>query len=72
MFKLLSTWQRTFLLAVLCCLVSLAVVVIALNLAVWGAPLPIFLFLLGSRANPPSCYGHCNLTLWNKLRINCF
>ena len=47
MFKLLSTWQRTFLLAVLCCLVSLAVVVIALNLAVWGAPLPIFLFLLG-------------------------
>ncbi len=47
MFKLLSTWQRTFLLAVLCCLVSLVVVVIALNLAVSGAPLPLFLLLLG-------------------------
>ncbi len=47
MFKLLSTWQRTFLLAVLCWLVSLVVVVISLNLAVSGAPLPIFLLLFG-------------------------
>lgn len=47
MFKLLSTWQRTFLLAVLCWLVSLVVVVLALSLAASGAPLPIFLLLFG-------------------------
>ena len=47
MFKLLSTWQRAFLLAVLCWLVSLVVVVLALSLAVSGAPLPIFLLLFG-------------------------
>ena len=43
----LSTWSRTFLLAVSCWAVSLMVIGIALSLAFFGAPLPIFLFLFG-------------------------
>ena len=43
----LSTWSRTFLLAVSCWVVSLMVTGIALSLAFFGAPLPIFLFLFG-------------------------
>ena len=43
----LSTWSRTFLLAVSCWVVSLVVTGIALSLALFGAPLPIFLFLFG-------------------------
>ena len=43
----LSTWSRTFLLAVSCWAASLMVTGIALSLAFFGAPLPIFLFLLG-------------------------
>jgi len=47
MVKLLSTWRRTFLLAVSFWVVSLVVTAIALSLAFFGAPLPIFLFLFG-------------------------
>ena len=51
MFKLihlaLSTWRRTFLLAVLLWLISLALGEVTLDLAHFGAPLPIFLFLFG-------------------------
>ena len=47
MVKLLSTWQRTFLLAVSFWVVSLVVSATAMSLAFFGAPLPIFLFLFG-------------------------
>ncbi len=47
MVKLLSTWRRTFLLAVSFWVVSLVVSATAMSLAVLGAPLPIFLFLFG-------------------------
>ncbi len=47
MVKLLSTWRRTFLLAVSLWVVSLVVTAVALSLAFFGAPLPIFLFLFG-------------------------
>ena len=47
MVKLFSTWRRTFLLAVSFWVVSLVVTAIALSLAFFGAPLPIFLFLFG-------------------------
>ena len=42
-----STWPKTFLLAVSCWLVSLVVMAVASSLAFFGAPLPIFLLLLG-------------------------
>ncbi len=47
MFKLLSTWRRTFLLAVSFWVVSLIVSATAMSLAFFGAPLRIFLFLFG-------------------------
>jgi len=47
MVKLLSTWRRTFLLAVSFWVVSLVVTATAMSLAFFGAPLPIFLFLFG-------------------------
>ncbi len=47
MVKLLSTWRRTFLLAVSFWVVSLVVSATAMSLALFGAPLPIFLFLFG-------------------------
>jgi len=47
MVKLLSTWRRTFLLAVSFWVVSLVVSATATSLAFFGAPLPIFLFLFG-------------------------
>ncbi len=47
MVKLLSTWRRTFLLAVSFWVVSLVVSATAMSLAFFGAPLPIFLFLFG-------------------------
>ncbi len=47
MVKLLSTWRRTFLLAVSFWVVSLIVSATAMSLAFFGAPLPIFLFLFG-------------------------
>ena len=47
MVKLLSTWRRTFLLAVSFWVVSLIVSATAMSLAFLGAPLPIFLFLFG-------------------------
>jgi len=47
MVRLLSTWQRTFLLAVSLWVVSLVVSATAMSLAFFGAPLPIFLFLFG-------------------------
>jgi len=47
MVKLLSTWQRTFLLAVSFWVVRLVVSATAMSLALFGAPLPIFLFLFG-------------------------
>jgi len=47
MVKLLSTWRRTFLLAVSFWVVSLVVSSTAMSLAFLGAPLPIFLFLFG-------------------------
>ena len=47
MVKLLSTWRRTFVLAVSFWVVSLVVSATAMSLAFFGAPLPIFLFLFG-------------------------
>ncbi len=47
MVKLLSTWRRTFLLAVSFWVVSLVVSATASSLAFFGGPLPIFLFLFG-------------------------
>ncbi len=47
MVKLLSTWRRTFLLAVSFWVVSLVISATAMSLAFFGAPLPIFLFLFG-------------------------
>ena len=47
MVELLSTWRRTFLLAVSFWVVSLVVMAIALSSAFFGAPLLIFLLLLG-------------------------
>ncbi len=41
------SWRGTLLLAVVCWLVSLVVTGIALSLASFGAPLPVFLFLFG-------------------------
>ena len=41
------SWRGTLLLAVVCWAVSLVVTAIALSLASFGAPLPVFLFLLG-------------------------
>ncbi len=41
------SWRGTFLLAVVCWVVSLVVTAIALSLASFGAPLPVFLFLFG-------------------------
>ncbi len=47
MVELLSTWRRTFLLAVSFWVVSLVVSATAMSLAFFGAPLPIFLLLFG-------------------------
>ncbi len=47
MVQLLSTWRRTFLLAVSFWVVSLVVSATAMSLSFFGAPLPIFLFLFG-------------------------
>ena len=47
MHQLLSTWPKTFLLAVSCWLVSLVVMAVASSLAFLGGPLPIFFFLFG-------------------------
>ena len=41
------SWRGTLLLAVVCWVVSLMVTAIALSLASFGAPLPVFLFLFG-------------------------
>ncbi len=45
MHSALSTWSRMFLLATSCWMVSLIVTGMALSLAFFGAPLPIFVFL---------------------------
>ncbi len=42
-----SSWRGTLLLAVVCWVLSLMATAIALSLASFGSPLPVFLFLFG-------------------------
>ena len=71
----LSTWPRTFLLAVSCWLVSLVATAIALSLASLGAPLPVFLLLFGwllTLGLPTSLAIVLVLSLWQGISFEAF
>ncbi len=73
--SVLSTWPRTFLLAVSCWLVSLVVTATASSLAFFGGPLPIFLFLFGwllTLGLPTSLAIVLVMSLWQGSSVEAF
>ncbi len=73
--SVLSTWRRTLLLAVVWWLVSWGVIAMALSLASYGAPSPIFLLLFGwllTVGLPTSLATVLVVNLWQGTSIEVF